>query len=81
MKNQKLCELILDNYASLTNAELEKIKKSINCQDEEAIMQILAEFAGQWVNAPCDPEGATKEQDEYLDTILENCAEDLLKLK
>jgi hypothetical protein len=43
-------------------------------QEEEKIIDILAEYNRDWDNADCDAEGATQEQDAELDRIIDNCA-------
>lgn len=41
---------------------------------------IMAEYESDWFNLPCDPEGATKEQEEEQDNFLESVAGDIMDL-
>ena len=43
-------------------------------EQESKITDILSEYNRDWDNADCDAEGATKEQDLELDSIIEKCA-------
>jgi hypothetical protein len=40
----------------------------------------MRQFNTDWDNAPCDPEGATEDQDLFMDQLLENASNELLQL-
>lgn len=43
--------------------------------------QIMAIYNREWDSVEVDPEGATKEQDEQLDKIVEECAKEVFALE
>ena len=47
-------------------------------KDEDEVFNILREFQKEWDEAPCDEDGPTREQDEHMDGILENYAQELM---
>lgn len=47
--------------------------------DNELNRNILNGFLVEWDNAPCDKEGATQEQDDNLDSIIDSTVEELLE--
>ena len=57
-----------------------EIAEKLN-KNEDSIKIILQEFEQEWEEAPCNEDGATKEQDEHMDEILENYAQELIDAK
>lgn len=43
----------------------------------DEVGQIMSQFKIDWDNAECNPEGPTKEQDEFMDSLLLKAVEDL----
>jgi len=44
------------------------------------VSQIMSDFKIAWDNAPCDEEGATKSQDQFMDQLLDFAAKELESL-
>ena len=63
-------EMVLDCWCGGRRSQL--------AGDREAA--ILNYYEREWEACPCDPEGATPEQEAELDAILTKCAEELRTL-
>jgi hypothetical protein len=61
----------VDSMLELLNLSTDKFNE---------VGSIMAEFKSRWDSAPCDSEGATKEQDEVMDKILQDASDSLLDL-
>lgn len=70
---------LLTGYSS-NGISSSDIAGRLGLDNDLRVAEILGQFQREWDNAPCDDEGATKEQDEYLDSILESAADKLLAL-
>jgi hypothetical protein len=88
MKNQVkslLQDYIMDYYSnSITASKLIETcispYNTINSVQDEKIHEILIKSNIDWNNAPCDSEGATAEQDLFMDGIIYICIKDILKV-
>lgn len=74
----EVCELLIDYSGNIISSS--ELADKIGKTDNAEVANILKEFQREWDEAPCDEEGATKEQDAYIDSILENYANQLLAL-
>lgn len=79
MKNLSKDQIVnsLINYAAnVPDHTLEELRDEYG----NSISSVLVEFDREWNNAPCDPEGATAEQDANLDSILDRYADDIIEI-
>jgi hypothetical protein len=72
-------EAIQEELLRFSNVDSMLAVLNLNQTKVNEVGQIMSEFKLAWDSAPCDPEGATKEQDVYLDSLLEEYSNDLLK--
>lgn len=70
---------LLTGYSS-NGVSSSDIAERLGLDNDLRVAEILGQFQREWDSAPCDDEGATEEQDEYLDNILESAADKLLAL-
>lgn len=68
--------VLVEYAANLCNSD--KVAEVFGCEPTEELSNILCDFVREWEAAPCDPEGATPEQDAVLDSILGEYAERIL---
>lgn len=76
---------VVEYFANMISAEAfidTHIKPYVPVNDEKAekIRVILAEGAREWDAAPCDPEGASKEQNKFLDAIIDDVFVSIIRL-
>ena len=72
-----IISLSIDYFAHMITSE--EFFLSCGIEENEDSNIILGEAQQAWDSAPCDQEGATKEQDVFLNSILENLEKDLKK--
>lgn len=68
--------VLVEYAANLCSSD--KVAEVFGCEPTEELSNILCDFVREWKAAPCDPEGATPEQDAVLDSILGEYAERIL---
>lgn len=67
---------ILINFTA--NRNCDTTLKAMNLIDNEHNRDILNSFLNDWDRAECDEEGATQEQDDNLNTIIDKTIDRLL---
>lgn len=82
---EAVADNVVDYFANLITSYYlvdEHIRPIIPVSDEqeENICAILAQHDIDWNTADCDADGPTQEQDEELDKIIKQCAEEIAKL-
>jgi len=77
---KKVIESLID-YA-FDSSSIERLMAAAHIGEEKRneTGDLAMEFLRQWNAAQCDKEGPTKEQDPYLDALLEEYATKLLSL-
>lgn len=76
-KQEIIKEILIDYIAGLDNS-IENLGDELGRKLTTKDSVILGEFVREWELAPCDEEGPSHEQDEKLDSILEDYAYQLL---
>lgn len=69
---KKVVAQVIESEVIQYYANLEVMPIIENC---ETAMQVLAESQNEWEALPCDPEGASKEQEEQQDNFLSEIVE------
>jgi len=79
-KEQKIGGVILSYFSNSINTFDLMKKLGLNGKTEDEVSEILKEAQKDWNDAPCDNEGATREQDAKLDLIIENTVTQLIQI-
>ena len=82
---ESLCELLVEYAANgiggMTIIEFLGFDPDVVNDITDDIDNILSAFEEEWKDAPCNPEGATKTQDLFMDRLLSRTAKELLSIK
>ena len=62
--------VLVEYAANICNSD--RVAKVFGKERSNELSDILGEFVREWEECPCDPDGATPEQDERMDAVLDN---------
>uniref|UniRef100_A0A6H2A4P5 Uncharacterized protein n=1 Tax=viral metagenome TaxID=1070528 RepID=A0A6H2A4P5_9ZZZZ len=76
----KINGILIDYYANINIPNTLLFQVGVSKKNLNETREIMALSQREWEAIPCDPEGATPEQERMLDQVLDNTTKQILKL-